>query len=102
MSSFLGAVQALRESITSLGAASPLESISLEDGSNVILKVKPSPSYAKTAKLSVGVLDVDAYPASGAILWCEDDPDIQESINSLNERFQDRCQLLQVVQKVRG
>lgn len=101
-SAFLSAVQALREGVTALGAeGSPIESISLEDGSSIILKVKPSGTRARGAKLSVGILDVDAYPASGAMIWCEDeDEKLQDAINSLNERVQDRAPLMAVVQKV--
>lgn len=105
MSGFPGALQALRESFTALGELSPVESISLEDGTNVILKIKPSSAggdSSQPTRLSIVVSDPDSYPSCGALLWCEDRPDIADALSSLSERFLDRAPLHTVVQKVRA
>jgi hypothetical protein len=71
--------------------------LSLSDGTvTIVLQASGA-----ARRIQVVYVDESSYPASGAILMCENEPDLEEELSALNETFMDRAPLPRVVAKVR-
>ncbi len=88
------ALEGLRAEYGSLGDASPLQSVSLEEGS-VSFNVVRSKGAAPVS-VNICFTEAEAYPHCGALVFGPD------ALAPLSERFQDRGELRTVVAEVRG
>jgi hypothetical protein len=75
---------------------SQLQRIAYEDGS---VSVTLADENSAKVRLSIVYTDADSYPASGALLLCEDST-YEGKIAALAERFQERAPLSSVLSKV--
>ena len=96
MSSLKQVASGIHERRQEIVPTSQLHRVAFEDGS---VSVTLSDEIGSKIRLSIVYTDADSYPASGALLLCEDST-YEGKIAALAERFQDKAPLGSILSKV--